>query len=71
MKSAAGSANLRTKSIELEPSLTHPYLYLAELLDDVQGDQDAALPYYKKYLELGGRDKGGSIQKRIEQIEKP
>ena len=58
------------KAIALDATFTHPNLYLAELLDEYQGDAEAALPYYKRYLELGGTDKGNTIDRRVKQIER-
>ena len=59
------------QAIAVDPKLPHPRLYLAELLDEVQGEPEQALPHYKAYLELGGHDEGKAIAKRIEQLEKP
>ena len=58
------------KSIALDPKLTHPYLYLAELIDEVQDEPEKALEFYKRYLELGGDDDGDTVSRRIEEIEK-
>ena len=57
------------QAIAVEDGLTHPHLYLAELLDQVQGEPEASLEHYKRYLELGGPDEGDVVAKRIEQLE--
>lgn len=59
------------KSIEVDGKLAYPHLYLAELLDEVQGEPEQALPHYKAYLELGGHDEGKAIEKRVKQLENP
>ena len=58
------------KSIALDAKLTHPNLYLAELVDEVRDEPDKALEFYKRYLELGGHDEGDTVKRRIEEIEK-
>jgi tetratricopeptide (TPR) repeat protein len=59
------------KSIAVDAKLAYPHLYLAELYDEVQGEPELALPHYKRYLELNGRDENDTVKKRIEQLEKP
>ncbi len=58
------------KSIELDKKISHPHLYLAELLDGILDEEKEAIPHYKAYLELGGHKEGGWIKKRIEQLER-
>lgn len=57
------------QAISLDGKLASPHLYVAEITDEVKGDEDGALPYYKSYLALGGYDKTGTVKKRIKQIE--
>lgn len=59
------------KAIELDARFTYPHLYLAELLDQVLDKPEEALAQYKKYLELGGEDPDGDVEKRVKNLEKP
>jgi tetratricopeptide (TPR) repeat protein len=58
------------KSAELDKTLPHPHLYLAELLDEVLDEPEEALKHYKQYLDLDGHGEGGWIKKRVEQLER-
>jgi len=57
------------RAITAEATLVHPHLYLARLLDEVLDEPEESLPHYKRFLELGGDDEGGSIKKRVEALE--
>jgi tetratricopeptide (TPR) repeat protein len=45
------------KAKKLNPGLSDTYIHLGILYDDYVNDDEKALEYYRKYLELGGRDK--------------
>ena len=58
------------KAVQLDKTLPHPHLYLAELLDEILDEPEEALTHYKQYLDLDGHGEGGWIKKRIEQLER-
>ena len=57
------------RAIELEADYPFPYLYLAELMDEIRDEPEEALELYKKYLELGGKDPSEDVKQRIKQLE--
>lgn len=57
-------------SMEADPKLSWPHLYLGELYDEVLGRPVDALKALRKYLELGGPDPDGAIQKTVDALAK-
>jgi len=58
------------KAIEYDPTLPHPHLYLAQILDEVDDKPKEALTHYKAYLELGGMDPQEQVKQRVKQLER-
>lgn len=56
------------KAIEVEEKLTHPHLYLAELLHYINDKPEEAIPHYERYLELGGEDEDKEIENLVKQL---
>jgi tetratricopeptide (TPR) repeat protein len=57
-------------STEADPTLSWPWLYLAELYDEVLDKPVDALNAYRKYLELGGPDPDGVVKASVDALAK-
>jgi tetratricopeptide (TPR) repeat protein len=71
---AAGDDEEAEKSwlaaVEVDPKFYWPYLYLGELYDEVLGQPVEALNAFRKYVELGGPDPDGVVERTIEALAK-
>lgn len=69
-KNFTEAAKMLDEIIKMEPSYTNAYLNRGIIASDVEHNRDAALQYYKKYVELNGPRKD-QVQGWIKELENP